>query len=98
MTDSGTAAVDLVSTIFEILAGRADADPSLVHVVATLRDIVSDWQDVYHSLENQLALALASNEALVTQVEGLRRDLKASREMYYRAEQRALDAGMGEEE
>lgn len=90
--------VALIASILETLEEHADAYPRLVHTVVVLRDVVSDWQAVYHSLENQLVLALTANEAMIAQVAGLRRDLEAVQQRYYRAEQRVLDGKVTDRE
>ncbi len=82
--------VALVSSILTNI-GQHSQNQSLSTSVEALRGLVADWEVAYHSLDEQLSLALDANQALNAQVSALRNDLRNTQSRLYSAEQRGLN-------
>lgn len=89
--DNGTAmgTVALVASILGNLKQHSDAE-TLRRNMAALQQLVQDWQFAYQSLDEQLTLALRSNDELNRQVVLLRAELRRSQERLAEAERRLL--------
>jgi LmbE family N-acetylglucosaminyl deacetylase len=84
-------AVGLIASVIGNIA-QGEKNENLQRNIATLQQIVADWQRGYQQLDAQLSLALATNSELIQQNAALRAERDQLRNRAYAAEQRALQA------